>query len=93
MKYQGVKFFLTNAEKQIVTDIFYLKNDAILHCSTNSKTQDSPLKELLTTGYNSSNGKVFASSPIVFLSGLKYLFSGSYFRASDILEIDESEIH
>lgn len=88
MKFLGVRFLETTAEGQILTDILYLDSGKTLHRNVARSRFSAEIADILKSGYTHANRLLTADMGEVFLRHLKFRYSGSYFRASDVEALD-----
>jgi hypothetical protein len=93
MTFRGVKFLATTDDGQIVTNFFWLNAAGEIVNMVKVPTRlNAELERILRQGFTTELGFRQAADGLLFLEALRFRFTGSYFRASRVIDIDESEL-
>jgi hypothetical protein len=90
--FKGVRFFETRDSGQVVINIIYLIGDELRIQVLEPSRFGEELQGLIDHGFTTCIGSHSSSRPTHFLEGLRYRYSGAYFRASEIEDIASTEV-
>ena len=91
---KAVRCFETTENGQQLTNIIYSKDGQLINRVVTSSPITHEINQIIKEGYlHPQTGKdISPQNHEEFLNGLKYRFTGAYYRCSDVEEIDESEV-
>ena len=87
-----VKCFGTFSDGQKLVNILILRNGFIENRTVSETHFSEDLDDILMNGYKISESELLKSHNEKFLENLKFRYTGSYFRASGIEWVKESEL-
>ena len=90
--FKAIKIYETTKKGSKLINILYLKNGQILNHEVCSSNWGRKINEVIKNGYRSKDGLIKTDNPELFLKNMKYLYNGSYIRASDVANIPFEEI-